>query len=183
MSTVHQMSKNNQIIFVKGAPDQIIDHCRYYQKNGIKEKIDMDIKNKIMTQNRELAREALRVLAVTFKTTDTDKAGNPERIKDSEKELIFLGLIAMIDPLREEVMESIKTCLDAGIRPVMITGDYSITAEAIATELGIFCTGNKIITGNLLEKMSQSELEEVVENVTIFTRAPCYKHRIVCALQ
>jgi len=187
MSTVHQTTKGHQIIFVKGAPDQVIEHCRYYQKNGRKEEMDEFIKNNVLSQNRTLARKALRVLAVAFKTVDIKKienTGHIKSMKDAEKELTFLGLMAMIDPPRKGVIASVKTCLRAGIHPIMITGDYSLTAKAIATELGIYRSGSQVVTGNDLEKMSQAELEKVVENTTIFARvSPRHKRRIVIALQ
>lgn len=187
MSTLHQTPHGNQIIFVKGAPDQVLDFCEYYQKNGSTEEMGESIKNKVLSQNRELAQEALRVLAIAYKPVDIKKIENPDRIKeieDAEKELTFLGLMAMIDPPRKEAIESVKTCLRAGIHPIMITGDYSLTAKAIAAELGIYRSGDRLITGNDLEKMSQSELEEAVGNTTIFARvSPRHKRRIVSALQ
>jgi Ca2+-transporting ATPase len=187
MSTLHQIPQGNQIIFVKGAPDQVLDFCKYYQKNGSTEEMGKSIKNKILSQNRELAREALRVLAIAYKPVDIKKIENSDSIKeieDAEKELTFLGLMAMIDPPRKEAIESVKTCLRAGIHPIMITGDYSLTAKAIASELGIYHSGDRIITGEELEKMSQSELEEAMGNATIFARvSPRHKRRIVSALQ
>ena len=186
MSTLHQTPDRSQIIFVKGAPDQVISFCTYYQKNGKKEEMEESIKNKVLSQNRELAEEALRVLAIAYRFVDVDKENLDEikEIKDAEKELIFLGLIAMIDPPRKDAIESVKICMKAGILPIMITGDYSLTAKAIASELGIYRSGDRIITGEELEKMSQSELEEAVGNTTIFARvSPRHKRRIVSALQ
>ncbi|TFG92510.1 MAG: cation-transporting P-type ATPase, partial [Candidatus Atribacteria bacterium] len=184
MSTIHQTAEGNQIIFVKGAPDQVIDYCKYYQKNGTKEELGESIKSKVLSQNKELAQEALRVLAIAFRFVDKENLDEIKEIKDAEKELIFLGLMAMIDPPRKEAIESVKTCLRAGIHPIMITGDYSLTAKAIASELGIYHSGDRIITGEELEKMPQSELEEVVENTTIFARvSPRHKRRIISALQ
>ena len=184
MSTLHQTPDGSQIIFVKGAPDQVISFCTYYQKNGRKEEMGESIKNKVLAQNRELAVEALRVLAIAYRLVDKENLDEIKEIKDAEKELIFLGLIAMIDPPRKEAIESVKTCLRAGIHPIMITGDYSLTAKAIASELGIYHSGDRIITGEELEKMSPSELEEAVGNTTIFARvSPRHKRRIVSALQ
>src|SRR5665648_28669 len=184
MSTVHQTADGNQIIFIKGAPDQVIDYCKYYQKNGTKEEMGESIKNKILSQNRGLAQEALRVLAIAYRFVDKENLDEIKEIKNAEKELIFLGLMAMIDPPRKEAIESVKTCLRAGIHPIMITGDYSLTAKAVASELGIYHSGDRIITGEELEKMSQSELEEAVGNTTIFARvSPRHKRRIVSALQ
>jgi Ca2+-transporting ATPase len=184
MSTLHQTPDGGHIIFVKGAPDQVISFCTYYQKNGTKEEMGESIKNEFLSQNRALAEEALRVLAIAYRLVDKENLGEIKEIKDAEKELIFLGLIAMIDPPRKEAIESVKTCIKAGIIPIMITGDYSLTAKAIASELGIYHSGDRIITGEELEKMSQSELEEAVGNTTIFARvSPRHKRRIVSALQ
>lgn len=184
MSTLHQTDDDDQIIFVKGAPDQVISFCTCYQKNGIKEKMTNSIKDRILSQNQELAQEALRVLAVAYRPVNKEKAEEIKEIKDAEKELIFLGLVGMIDPPRKEAIESVKTCLRAGIRPIMITGDYSLTAKAIASELGIYRSGDRMIIGDELEKMSQSELEEVVRDTSIFARvSPRHKRRIVSALQ
>lgn len=184
MSTIHQTNGGNHIIFVKGAPDQVISYCKYYQKNGIIEEMGESIRNKVLSQNRELAQEALRVLAIAYRFVGKENLGEIKEIKDAEKELIFIGLMAMIDPPRKEAIESVKTCLRAGIHPIMITGDYSLTAKAIATEIGIYHSGDRIIAGDDLEKMSQSELEEAVENTTIFARvSPRHKRRIVRALQ
>lgn len=184
MSTIHQTNGGNHIIFVKGAPDQVISYCKYYQKNGIIEEMGESIRNKVLSQNRELAQEALRVLAIAYRFVDKENLDEIKEIKDAEKELIFIGLMAMIDPPRKEAIESVKTCLRAGIHPIMITGDYSLTAKAIAAEIGIYHSGDRIIAGDDLEKMSQSELEEAVENTTIFARvSPRHKRRIVRALQ
>ncbi|OGD17599.1 ATPase [Candidatus Atribacteria bacterium RBG_19FT_COMBO_35_14] len=184
MSTIHQTNDGNQIIFVKGAPDQVIHYCKYYQKNGMIEEMGEFIKNKVLSQNRELAQEALRVLAIAYRFVDKENLDEIKEIKDAEKELIFIGLMAMIDPPRKEAIESVKTCLRAGIHPIMITGDYSLTAKAIAAEMGIYHSGDRIIAGDELEKMSQSELEEAVGNTTIFARvSPRHKRLIVRALQ
>jgi Ca2+-transporting ATPase len=162
----------------------VISFCTYYQKNGRKEEMGESIKNKVLSQNRELAEEVLRVLAIAYRFVDKENLDEIKKIKDAEKELIFLGLMAMIDPPRKEAIESVKTCMKAGIIPIMITGDYSLTAKAIASELGIYHSGDRIITGEELEKMSQSELEEAVGNTTIFARvSPRHKRRIVSALQ
>ncbi len=184
MSTIHQTNDGNQIIFVKGAPDQVIHYCKYYQKNGMIEEMGEFIKNKVLSQNRELAQEALRVLAIAYRFVDKENLDEIKEIKDAEKELIFIGLMAMIDPPRKEAIESVKTCLRAGIHPIMITGDYSLTAKAIAAEMGIYHSGDRIIAGDELEKMSQSELEEALGNTTIFARVSSrHKRLIVRALQ
>jgi len=184
MSTIHRMTDGKNIILVKGAPDQVIQHCHYFQKNGKREKLEAFIKENILSKNQQLAQKALRVLAVAFRVISKEEYEKITKVEDAEKDLTFLGLIAMIDPPRKEAISAVKTCLEAGIRPIMVTGDYSLTGQAIGSELGIFRSGDRIITGHELEKISQEELEEVVMKTSIFARvSPHHKRRIVKALQ
>ncbi len=184
MSTIHRMKDGNNIILVKGAPDQVINHCAYYQKNGEKEELDASVKADILSKNQQLAQKALRVLGVAFKVISKEEGDKSKKVEDVERDLTFLGLIAMIDPPRKEAFQAVKTCQRAGIYPIMVTGDYSLTALAIGSELGIFRTGDRIINGYELEQISQNELEEIVLNTSIFARvSPHHKRRIVRALQ
>ena len=189
MSTIHTTPDESQVIFVKGAPDQIIKRCVSYMDNGKTVQISESIRKNILEQNKELASSALRVLAIAYREiTQTEekslKSNEKFDIDKTESQLIYLGLMAMIDPPRKEAMQAVQTCRRAGIRPIMITGDYSLTARAIATQLDIYQQGDQIITGTELEKMSQSELEGVVLKTTIFARvSPRHKQRIVKALQ
>jgi len=189
MSTIHQTPDGNTLLFVKGAPDQIIERCKSYMDNDKTEQLTESIKQKISEQNKELASSALRVLAVAYREitiSEKEKLDNKEKfdIDKTENQLTYLGLIAMMDPPREEAAKAVQTCRRAGIRPVMITGDYSLTAQAIATQLDIYQPGDRIITGTELEKMPQSELEKIVLETTIFARvSPRHKQRIVKALQ
>ena len=189
MSTVHRTPEGNEILFVKGAPDQIIERCSSFRSNSKEKAWSQSLKGKIAEQNKKLASEALRVLAVAYREINSQekeyiKENKKLNIEKTESELTFLGLVAMIDPPRKEAKEAVKTCRKAGIRPIMITGDYSLTAQAIADQIGIYQLGDRIITGSELEKMPQEELEKVVMKTTIFARvSPRHKMRIVHALQ
>ena len=189
MSTIHQSPDGKILLFVKGAPDQIIERCKNYMDNGKFDRLSKSIRNKISEQNQKLASSALRVLAIACREItlpEKDKIKNKVKldIDKTEDQLTYLGLIAMIDPPRKEALQAVQTCRRAGIKPIMITGDYSLTAQAIAVELGIYHTGDRIITGIELEKISQAELEEIVLETTIFARvSPRHKQRIVRALQ
>lgn len=189
MSTIHQTPEGKNVLFVKGAPDQIIGRCKKYKENGTIAQFTETIKKQIVKQNKELASSALRVLAIAYREIT---AQEKERLDKNEKlnadkmedQLIYLGLMAMIDPPRKEAAQAVQICRKAGIRPIMITGDYSLTAQAIATQLDIYRPDDRIITGSELEKISQSELEKVVLKTTIFARvSPRHKRRIVRALQ
>jgi len=187
MSTIHRSPEGIFIVFVKGAPEQMITQCKYYMENGKQKELGDSVKEKILKQNKELAGSALRVLAVAYrKLNDMEENKLNQKLKtdDIENDLTFLGLMAMIDPPRKEAIHSVDTCRKAGIRPIMITGDYSLTAKAIASQLGIYHFGDRIITGIDLEDMTQEELEKEVLNTTIFARvSPRHKRRIVRAFQ
>ncbi len=189
MSTIHQTTDGGTLLFVKGAPDQIIERCKNYMNNGESTQLSKSIKELILEQNKKLASAALRVLAIAYREITPSEKKQLEYdqkfdIDKTESQLIFLGLMAMIDPPRKEALQAVQTCRKAGIRPVMITGDYSLTAQAIADQLDIYHSGDRIITGTELENMSQPELEKIVLETTIFARvSPRHKQRIVKALQ
>jgi len=187
MSTIHRSPEESFIVFVKGAPDQVITQCKYYMENSKQKELGDSVKEKILKQNIKLAGSALRVLAVAYrKLNDMEENKLNQKLKtdDIENNLTFLGLMAMIDPPRKEAIHSVDTCRKAGIRSIMITGDYSLTAKAIASQLGIYHSGDRIINGIDLEDMTQEELEKEVLNTTIFARvSPRHKRRIVRALQ
>ena len=160
----------------KGAPDVLIEKCNKIYVNGKIEPITIMQKNKIKNHNIEMANNALRVLGVAYK--DTKEKNN------FQKDLIFVGLIGMIDPPREGVKEAVKTCKKAGIKTVMITGDHIATAKAIARELGILNDNELAITGNELDKIPDSKLEKTIQNYSVFARVtPEHKVRIVKAWQ
>jgi len=183
MTTFHSNPEGKgYLAFVKGAPDIVLDLCKsIYENNEIKELIE-DKKAKILDANRKMAEQALRVLAVAYKPVE-EIPEHPDPQKH-EKDLIFVGLLGMIDPARPEAAEAVKVCKSAGIRPIMITGDYRDTAVAIAKELKIMDEGSKALTGVELDKMDDNELEKVVDDVDVYARvSPQHKVRIVSALK
>ena len=177
MTTIHKYGNGYRII-TKGAPDVLLKRCSNCYSGGQIVPI-FSKKDDINEQNNQMAEKALRVIAVAYK--DVEKL--PE-MQDVEKDLIFCGLIGMIDPPREGVKEAVRTCRRAGIKTVMITGDHKVTAVAIAKELGILEDGEDAITGSQLETMSQEELIQKVENIRVYARvSPEHKVRIVKAWQ
>ena len=160
---------NDEIAYMKGAPEIVLEKCYYIYKNGRILHLTTQEKNRILEMQKEMSSNALRVLAFAYS-------------KDSRLDrMIFTGLIGMIDPPREEVKQSIEQCNEAGIKVVMITGDHPLTAKAIASQIGI---SGKTITGKELEKISIDKLESVVENIAIYARvSPEHKLKIVNALQ
>ena len=180
MTTIHKKDNLYRII-TKGAPDVLLSKCNKIFINGKVFPLDTIQKNNIIKQNEKMAKEALRVIAVSY----LDVENLPQKIDESiEKNLIFVGLIGMIDPPRPGVKEAVATCKQAGIKTVMITGDHIATATAIAKDLGILTFGDKTATGEELEKMSQENLEKNIMNYSVFARvSPEHKVRIVKALQ
>jgi Ca2+-transporting ATPase len=178
MSTVH---KNSGIIqFTKGAPDEVLRVCTSYIENGAIHPMTEAKRQEILKDNKRMADKALRVLAAAFRTYEMEPAEfTPEAL---EKELVFIGLTGMIDPVRPEVIEAIKECRSAGIRPVMITGDHRDTAIAIATQIGIIQDPKQAITGAQLNEISDEELQATIENYGVYARVqPEHKVRIVTA--
>ncbi|HOF03877.1 MAG TPA: HAD family hydrolase, partial [Atribacterota bacterium] len=164
MSTIHETPDGTRLLLVKGAIDQIVDRCVQYSNNEVELSWSDAILKKVFAQNNKLTTSALRVLALAYRELTTDeeniiKQNQKLDFEKTESGLIFLGLIAMADPPRLEAKEAVQKCQKAGIRPVMITGDFPLTAQAIAEQIGIYQTGDRIITGLELEKMSQQELE------------------------
>ncbi len=169
MTTVNQINGKN-IVIVKGAFDILASRC-----------ISGDI-DKAKNITESMSENALRVLAVAYKEIDTVPE-NPNS-EELESELTFMGLVGMVDPPRPEAKAAVETCLKAGIKPVMITGDHIVTASAIARELGILKEGDRAITGAELDKMTDNELDSVVERISVYARvSPENKIRIVKAWQ
>jgi len=182
MTTIHKAHGNNYKVITKGAFDNVIERCKYILKDGKIENLTDDDKSKIKLENEKMGNNALRVLAISYKNTDDI----PERLSSDyvEKDLIFIGLLGMIDPPREEVKDSVKICKMAGIKPVMITGDHKITAMAIAKKLGILNKGDMAVTGRELEAMTDDELYKKVKDISVYARvSPEHKMRIVKAWQ
>lgn len=182
MTTVHKEENAFLQVYTKGGLDEILACCDRIWINGNILPLTQKDKNIIYEANDHMAGEALRVLAAAYK----EIPHLPEKTQPSalEKNLIFVGMVGMIDPPREEVKDAVKKCRTAGIKPVMITGDHKITAVAIAETLGIKEKRDKALTGNDVEKMSDRALQETVESVAVYARvAPEHKVRIVKAFQ
>lgn len=181
MSTVHN-TKNGIVQYTKGAPDEVLKCCTRIIENGNVRPLTEDDKKKILAQNKALADKALRVLCAAYRTYDKEPSSyEPQAL---ENDLIFIGLTGMIDPIRPEVLSAVKECKDAGIRPVMITGDHRDTAIAIATELGIITEPSQAITGAMLDDISDKDLEKEIEKYGVYARVqPEHKVRIVKAWQ
>ena len=183
MSTIHWDSDGRgHVVFVKGAPDIVLDLCTHVLRDGNPVVIDDSVRERIVRANREMAQSALRILAVAYRDLDEMPAEvTPETI---EKELVFVGLVGMIDPARPEVAPAMETARKAGIRTVMVTGDYPETARAIAEQIGLLRPDGRVVTGVELNQMSNEELVAIVEEVDVFARvSPEHKVRIVEAFK
>ncbi|MBQ5588785.1 MAG: cation-translocating P-type ATPase, partial [Anaerotignum sp.] len=181
MTTVHQ-SGEKWISVTKGAPDILLEKCSRCLEGKWQVSFDNRRKSEARLKNGEMAANALRVVAVAFREWEEEPLFFTAEAL--EQDLVFAGMAGMIDPPRPEAKEAVETCKKAGIRPVMITGDHALTAQAIAAQLGIYETGDRIITGQELEQMKEAELSKAVENCTVFARvSPEHKVRIVKAFQ
>ncbi|MBE5751871.1 MAG: calcium-translocating P-type ATPase, PMCA-type [Clostridiales bacterium] len=180
MSTVHERAENEYVQYTKGAPDVVIERCTHYLVNGKAVPMTAEYKQSILDANKSMADRALRVLACAEKTLS---ALPSEYDSDSlETELCFVGLCGMIDPVRPEVKDAIVKCREAGIRPIMITGDHIDTAKAIAKELGILDDEIRAITGSQLDEMDDETFNREFKNIGVYARVqPEHKTRIVNA--
>lgn len=176
MTTVHQ-TPAGKIAYAKGAPEVILGACSRISVDGGEKTISQSERQMILEQANRMAGDALRVLGMAYKVVG-DNLDNQE----VEQDMVFLGMVGMIDPPREEVKEAIKKCDQAGIRSVMITGDHKITAMAIARELGLLKNGIAF-SGDEVDRMSQKEFEDMVEKIEVYARvSPSHKLRVVEAL-
>jgi Ca2+-transporting ATPase len=193
MSTIHlvnqhegqfpDIQRGEQIAFIKGAPREVLQLCTHIRMHGEVIPLDDNWRTHIQSANDDYARNALRVLALAYH-------GMPQRIgsytsERVETNLVFLGLTAMMDPPRPEVAEAVSTCRKAGVRMVMITGDYGLTAESLARRIGMLATPNPLIlTGAELEQLNDFELQDLLKQEVVFARmAPEHKLRLVAAFQ
>jgi len=182
MSIIIKDQNGRQFVVTKGAPDVLVTRSEAILWNGRKQLISQESKATVQTAINDLASQALRTIAIGFKEIPSQTIVLDE--KEAEKDLTFIGLQGMIDPPRPEVKLAIKECKDAGIKTVMITGDHVITAKAIAKQLGILTKQSKVLDGPALSEMSVEELEDVVDDVSVFARvSPEHKLKIVKALQ
>ena len=179
MSTLHFRNERYEML-IKGAPDVLLARCTSVEQKGEVLPLTDEIRSAIADQNRAFSSQGLRVLAFAKKVLSENR---PLTLED-ENDLIFTGLIAMMDPPRVESAPAVADCRRAGIRPVMITGDHKITASAIAKEIGILQDGDRAVEGSELEKMTDEELRNEVEHISVYARvSPEHKIRIVRAWQ
>ena len=184
MSTIHKEPDGSYFVAVKGAPDQLIKRVTRIEINGEVRPITDEDKQAILAINKDLAKQALRVLMMAYKTTSEIPTLESAVV---ESDLIFSGLVGMIDPERPEAAEAVRVAKEAGIRPIMITGDHQDTAEAIAKRLGIIDpndTEDRVITGAELNELSDEEFQKVFKQYSVYARvSPEHKVRIVKAWQ
>ena len=184
MSTIHKEVDGSYFIAVKGAPDQLLKRVTRIEINGEVRPITEEDKNAILATNKELAKQALRVLMMAYKTSNEIPTLESEIV---ESDLIFSGLVGMIDPERPEAAEAVRVAKEAGIRPIMITGDHQDTAEAIAKRLGIIDpndTEDHVFTGAELNELTDEEFQKVFKQYSVYARvSPEHKVRIVKAWQ
>ncbi len=182
MSVLVKDHNGRQFVITKGAPDVLLGKCTSVMTNGRVQHIDDQLRDSIGNTTEQMAEQALRTIAVAYKSVPANQAILDQA--DAESELIFLGLEGMMDPPRPEVRKAVLECRDAGIKTVMITGDHLITAKAIGKQLEIFREGDRVLTGKDLDAMSVDELENIVDETTIFARvSPEHKLKIVSAFQ
>ncbi|APB31024.1 calcium-translocating P-type ATPase, PMCA-type [Vagococcus teuberi] len=184
MSTFHKLPDGRFFVAVKGAPDELLKRCTNYDVNGDIKPMDKSEEDLILKTNKQLATQALRVLAMAYKIVD--EIPSELTSENVEADLIFSGLVGMIDPERKEAAEAVCVAKEAGIRPIMITGDHKDTAEAIAVRLGILKEGqhDAVITGGELNNMSDEQLANSIEQYSVYARvSPEHKVRIVKAWQ
>ncbi|MDR2648312.1 MAG: HAD-IC family P-type ATPase, partial [Clostridiales bacterium] len=178
MSTLHINDSGEYLSITKGAPDVLIDRCSHFSDQGKPLPLEDAKRRELSSINTRMANKALRVIAVAYKAS-------PGRITEiSENDLVFAGLLGMIDPPREEAAESVRICREAGVKPVMITGDHEKTARAIAKKIGIMGPGDRSVTGRELDEMDEKTLRERIGDFCVFARvSPEHKVRIVKAFQ
>jgi Ca2+-transporting ATPase len=191
MTTIHQRGTSDErfcsecpskLALVKGAPDIVLDLCNQILMGGKAIPITPERRKEILTVNQDMARQALRVLGVAYRGLD---GGPLEWTSDAvEKNLTFIGLMGMMDPARPEAKEAVSVARGAGLKTVMVTGDYKDTAEAIAREIGIRTSGGKVLTGAELDKLSDEGLSKIVDKVDVCCRvSPGHKTKIVDAFK
>jgi Ca2+-transporting ATPase len=179
MSTIHQMEDGKKRAFMKGAPEVILERCSALQNGNDIVALDDTWRARILLANEEMAGNALRVLALAYSDLSETDAHGEDVI---ERNLVFMGLIGMMDPPREEAIDAVRVCRRVGIKPIMITGDHKLTAVAVAKELGIYREGDLVFTGEDLNKIDDQELEGVVDKITVYARvSPLDKLKIVRA--
>ncbi|MEW6334664.1 MAG: cation-translocating P-type ATPase [Thermodesulfobacteriota bacterium] len=179
MTTVHRMADGKRLVFMKGAPEVVLERCVSIMDGERTSSLSGEDRARILKANEEMAGEALRVLALSCREVHDRIEVEEEAL---EKDLVFLGLVGMMDPPRDEAIDAIRVCKQVHIRPIMITGDHKLTAVAVAREIGIYREGDLALVGEDLEKMSDGDLEKVVDTVSVYARvSPADKLKIVKA--
>jgi P-type Ca2+ transporter type 2C len=174
--------QQNYLMLTKGSPELTLERCQGIIVGDRVQPLNQEMRDRILAENNNMASAGLRVLGFGYKIWENLPPEGSE--ETSEQDMIWLGLVSMLDAPRPEVREAVVKCRDAGIRVVMITGDHQLTAQAIAYDLGIATEGDRVLTGQELEKLSQEELKQQVEHVSVYARvSPEHKLRIVQALQ
>jgi len=177
-----QGQQPNYLMLTKGSPELTLERCKGIIVGDRVQPLTQEMRDRILAENNNMASGGLRVLGFAYKLWENLPPEGSE--ETSEQDMIWLGLVSMLDAPRPEVREAVRKCRDAGIRVVMITGDHQLTAKAIAYDLGIATEGDRVLTGQELEKLSQEELKQQVEQVSVYARvSPEHKLRIVQALQ
>jgi Ca2+-transporting ATPase len=181
MTTVHDTPSGRQVAYVKGSPERVLELCKFIHLEGEKKRLNEKLRSEFLGKNEEMANQALRVLGMAYREVpDAISSFDEENL---ERDLVFVGFMAMLDPPREEAKDAVKLCEKARIKVVMITGDHKLTAVTVARELGILKT-ERALTGEELESLSDEEFEEIVESVRVFARvSPEHKLRIVKVLK
>lgn len=183
MTTVNEI-EGDKYVLVKGAPEIVLGRCMWIERDERIQKLTKQDKEVLLNDLKDMTGKALRVLALAYKKIPHEESKFDELDKDKlEENLIFVGLVGMMDPPRKEAKNAVATCIKAGIKVVMITGDHKDTAAAIAKEIGILTDG-KVLTGSELDKLTDAEFERIVEDVQVYARVfPEQKVRIVEALK
>jgi len=187
MTTIHKSAERKIVAFMKGAPEVVLQRCTHILRDGAVKRLTEHERKAILSINEQMASEALRVLGVAYKELGDFNPNNlgSEKVHEFiENGLIFLGLLGMIDPPREEAKLANEKCKRAGIKTIMITGDHKLTAIAVAKEIGMMDEGDIALTGEEMDRMSDEEFEKIVEHVRVYARvSPEHKMRIVRALK
>ena len=182
MATFHRLPEGGCRLLLKGAPGEVLKLCTRLEVAGSVRELTPEDRDAITCRNQQLAGEALRVLGFAYRDLPGVPSGS--ELTGEERDLVFVGLVGMIDPPRPEAYDAVRLCREAGIRPVMITGDHAATALAVARELGLPVSDSEVLTGRELEALSDAEVRERVNTVSVFARvSPADKLRIVTALQ
>ncbi len=185
MVTFNKTSQTQITAYCKGAPETILNMCTQIQQNGKIENLTQQTKDQILNNNYEMANQALRVLAFAYKNIEEENLEDfKEKIQKTNPQLVFVGLIGLIDPPREEAKQAVNLCKRAGIKVIMATGDHKLTAQAIAKELKIMNENSKILTGTELYEIDDDKLDQIINDTAVFARvSPAHKYRIVESLR